>query len=389
MVDAVVHGQRPLPGGLSDQLVAMVRRLPPPGARVVPGSTPVVAFGDPRNAEAATLGINPSHREFADNGVLLSGGDRRLATLQSLGANRLDRLTDRQVAEVVNDCAAYFQRRPYRRWFDPLDDLLYASTGCSYYDGTACHLDLVQWASDPAWGQISDSDVRKMLLDDGVPHLRAQLAHDNVRLVLLNGRQVLDQVQAVGLATLDESGTIPLGQRSCRLYVGEGSGVHWVGWSANLQSSFGVSNAFKQRLAASIGELCAPQAAATDALATPDSPGHLPRGTRVGGKTELVDLLASGLRDSQAPTIGDVGSFGGCPWLIIDVAGREVALNADTKRTAVETFLRGAKANPEQPWRVVANRRGRINKVLPHPEPEALPGWYAYLTDPLAAEGTI
>lgn len=66
-----------------------------------------------------------------------------------------------------------------------------------------------------------------------------------------------------------------------------------------------------------------------------------------------------------------------------------MVLNADTKRAAVATFVRGATAGPERPWRVMTNRAGRINKVLPYPEPDPLPGWYAYLTDPLAAEGTI
>lgn len=120
----VVDHRDRVQGALSPQLVAMVRRVPPTGAPVVPGSVPVVAFGDPERAEVASLGINPSHREFVENGVLLCGQHRRLATLESLGATRIDRLTDGQVADVVADCAAYFQRNPYRRWFD-------RSTACS------------------------------------------------------------------------------------------------------------------------------------------------------------------------------------------------------------------------------------------------------------------
>jgi hypothetical protein len=110
----------------------MVRRLPPEGSPVVPGSTPVVAFGDPARAEVATLGINPSAREFLQHGRLLTGAHRRLATLESLGAQRLDRLTEAQVATVVADCAIYFQRQPYRGWFDPLDELLRVGADASY-----------------------------------------------------------------------------------------------------------------------------------------------------------------------------------------------------------------------------------------------------------------
>lgn len=85
VASSMIDGPGPRRSALPPQLVAMVRRVPPTGAPVVRGSVPVVAFGDPERAEVATLGINPSHREFAENGVLLSGQQRRLATLESLG----------------------------------------------------------------------------------------------------------------------------------------------------------------------------------------------------------------------------------------------------------------------------------------------------------------
>lgn len=189
----------------------------------------------------------------------MTGGQRRLATLQSLGAEQLEKLNEEQIAAVVAECKAYFQRHPYRRWFDPLDELLRVGTGTSYYDGSACHLDLVQWATNPTWGRIADRGVRKALLDDGLPHLMVQLAQENVRLVLLNGRQVLQQVQGLGLTNLQEVGTIPGARGACRLYAGSARGVRWVGWSTNLQSSWGVSTAFKQELGAWITDVCVPR----------------------------------------------------------------------------------------------------------------------------------
>lgn len=54
---------------------------------MVEGSTPVVAFGDPTLATVATLGINPSASEFLKDGALRTGAERRLATLESLGAD--------------------------------------------------------------------------------------------------------------------------------------------------------------------------------------------------------------------------------------------------------------------------------------------------------------
>lgn len=376
---------------LPEYLRAMVCRLPPAGAPVVHGSTPVVAFGDPTRAEVATLGINPSANEFQERDRLLTGAQRRLATLESLGAHRLDQLTESQIAAVVADCATYFQRQPYREWFDPLDALLRVGTEASYYDGSACHLDLVQWATKPIWGKIPDPSIRRALLNDGVPHLRAQLERENVRFVLLNGRQVIQQVMATGLADLKEVDQIRRSRDACRLYSGAGEGTRWVGWSTNLQSSWGVTTAFKEELGAWLAAFCIPRVESTKALSDSKhevrEAGHLSQGRCVAGKAELVNLLRRWLAESQEPTVGNVGTFGGRPWLLIDVGGHRVALNADTKRLAVEAFVRDSSPDPNRPWRVVANRRGRVNKVLPGRQP--LPGWYAYLIHPLAAEGMI
>jgi hypothetical protein len=67
----------------------------------------------------------------------------------------------------------------------------------------------------------------------------------------------------------------------------------------------------------------------------------------------------------------------------------EVVLNADTTRTTVQEFVRSNAPDPDRPWRVVANRRGHVNKVLPGPGNEPLPGWYAYLTHPITSTGTL
>jgi hypothetical protein len=51
-----------------------IRRPIPPALSVLPGSLPVVSFGDPNGALAATLSLNPSWREFeSPDGTWLSG----------------------------------------------------------------------------------------------------------------------------------------------------------------------------------------------------------------------------------------------------------------------------------------------------------------------------
>ena len=83
-------------------------------SHVVPDSTPVIAFGNPWNSFAATVGINPSRLEFLGaDGRLLDGKNRRLATLQSLRLDRLASANSCHVARIVDDSSEYFQRNPY------------------------------------------------------------------------------------------------------------------------------------------------------------------------------------------------------------------------------------------------------------------------------------
>lgn len=49
-----------------EYIAERVRRPVPESSLVIPGSTPVVSFGNAETAWVATLGLNPSLREFAD-----------------------------------------------------------------------------------------------------------------------------------------------------------------------------------------------------------------------------------------------------------------------------------------------------------------------------------
>ncbi len=220
---------------IPDWLVARVRRDPPdvPGL-VVPGSTPVVCFGDQRTATVATLGINPSSLEFATGGQLLAHDARRLETLPSLGATSPAELTDEQVRKVLDGCYEYFHRKPYR-WLDHLAPVL-EQVGASYRDRTACHLDLVQWATGRAWTAV-DPQERQRLLDEDEPFLVRQLTWDRpevgrFRLVLVNGRSCVDQCRDVGVSWAPLEDLVVNGRT--RFWSGEWQGVRILGWTANL-----------------------------------------------------------------------------------------------------------------------------------------------------------
>jgi hypothetical protein len=392
---------------IPEYLTKMVGRRVPV-AEVVRGTTPVLSFGDPRHAKVATLGINPSVREFVEDGRMLSGPLRRLATLESLGAQSTSRLTEEQIRAVIKECASYFHpnRNPYRLWFDPLDQILRAGLGVSYYDGSACHLDLVQWATDPVWGNLSDGGVKQALLKEGLPHLRNQLKFGKIRLVVLNGREVLDQVAAVGLARLESSGTLRVGALSCSLYSGKGEGVRFIGWSTNLQSSFGVTLEFRSQLGRWLaatkipkGSIAMVSAASTKgqqpAVQSDDrfDAGYVVEGRfKLPGKADLLQLLNDWLEVSpRRSTIGVVGKFGGRPCIFIALhKDRTAVLNVDTKRTAVEQYVEDARERgPDVPWSVIPNQRGRVNKLVFREDKTETQGWYCYLLEPLSAPAKI
>lgn len=86
-------------------------------------------------------------------------------------------------------------------------------------------------------------------------------------------------------------------------------------------------------------------------------------------------------------TVGDVGAFGGSPVITVRMRTDDFRLNRDTKREAVREFLDAAEAAggaDKLSWRVIANTKGRVNKVTYRSDDEAPSGWYAYLLKSLA-----
>jgi hypothetical protein len=381
---------------IEQNLLAMVRRSAPV-AEVVAGSTPVIAFGDPFRATVATLGINPSRREFLNtNGELLSGPARRLATLASLQAEDPAGLNSEQAAALMADCVGYFRRNPYRSWFDPLNEVVRAATKASYYDNSACHLDLVQWATDPTWGSLPEW-ARRLLLSEGLPHFLYLLRQSCIRIVLLNGIKVVEQVRSSGLVRLERCGRMPVSATvPCSLYCGELGMVRFVGWSTNLQSSWGVPGDFRSRLSNWLSRKLNSDGSGTVPTAPSevrfDPHGYIPQGSAVEGKAALYTLLKQWLERTDAPTIGPIGNYGGRAWITITLDRAQVAvLNADTKRAAVQAYVNDAETRrPEVPWRILPSRGSqRWNKLVFHPDGRQTPGWYCYLRPDADGPGQV
>lgn len=337
---------------------------------VVPGSTPVVAFGHPLLARVATLGINPSSGEFLAKTGPLDGGRRRLATLSSLDVPSTARLTAEHGAQILDDCASYFDRNPYDRWFRPLDNIIRPALGASYYDGSACHLDLVQWATDPIWKYL-DPDVRERLLVADLPFLEKQLQRENYRVVVVAGRTALEGVAAAGLVRWEPVAHLEA-KPAGRVYAADLNGVRFVGWSPNIQSQPGA-RVHVSRLIETLREH------AKEALVTQQD-GSIARGTQFATIDELVGYMRGWLERCDDATVGDPTRFAGTPWIRFGTPAGDAAINADTTRGAVRRMV--AAAARGLPWSVVANTRGKINKIV-FDSRDSHAGWYAYLRKPL------
>lgn len=225
-------------GGIAPEVAERIRRPMPVGLRVLPGSLPVASFGDPDTASVATLSLNPSWREFLSKSeTWLLGHERRLASLTSLGANDPRELDDEQVAQVVADSKAYFHGPWYKSWFHWLESLLKSSGTGSYLDGSACHLDLVQWATRPAQGELEPA-VWDRLVEDDRGFLHWQILNSDVEVMLLNGASVVRELRRAGLVNgFDEELLVyqtPKGEGTLRVFRAVSEGVQFLGWNRPL-----------------------------------------------------------------------------------------------------------------------------------------------------------
>lgn len=237
---------------------------------ILPWAGPVPFFGRLGEAEVATVGINPSNREFlAPDGVELQGSHQRLPTLRSLGLTDWGEASGADVRAVAQGCVKYFDGNPYRQWFDVLERLL-NHCGYSYYrEPRAAHIDLVAFATATKWGELPAA-TRQLLVAQGRRTLGELIRDSRVSVLILNGRSVVDafmesaevplvasnmpgwtlpRTRGGGVAGVRYSGTIrSLGS------VPFDRAVTIIGFNHNLQSSFGVTRAVVDRIAQEVGE---------------------------------------------------------------------------------------------------------------------------------------
>ncbi len=241
------------------------------GTEVIKWGVPVPSFGDVITSKVATLGLNPSNREFVnESGEELTGEERRFPTLNSLRLNSWSDVTAQDLETMVHACRAYFQENPYDQWFGRLDKVI-SVTNASYYGGmfSACHLDLIPYATSCKWNKLTAQQQSK-LFEASRDTLGTLLRGTPVRILILNGTSVVEKFADIADASLQEkrkpewalpreNSTDVMGYA----YVGEvqaisgitlGHRIRVLGFNHNLQGSFGVTQNTLQSIRNWIGE---------------------------------------------------------------------------------------------------------------------------------------
>ena len=239
---------------------------------VIGWGSPVPVFGRLGQSRVASLGLNPSNREFVDRGGQeLEGVARRFHTLSSLSLDCWADADLHHLRMILETCQNYFDLNPYDRWFRVLDRAI-SSTSTSYYSSvaSACHLDLIPFATARKWAELNQ-DERRSLLELTGDALGKILRDSPVKILILNGISVVrffERAAGVSLECKEMSGW-ELPRRNSkgvqglafRGVVDNFGAIHLarrievIGFNHNLQSSFGVTRRVLDEINSWIGEV--------------------------------------------------------------------------------------------------------------------------------------
>jgi hypothetical protein len=211
----------------------------------VQASLPVLFFGDALTSRVATVGLNPSKREYLDpEGEILAGRSQRFATTTSLGAASRAELSDTQAGEAIETMRGYYDdgRPIYGSYFRHLTNFL-RGIGASYRDRSATHLDLVQESTDPVWNSLQTRE-RSHLLERDVPFLVWQLRNlPHLQAVVCAGKTVSEELRARVPVDVEETGEM----KRIRWWLGvahvEGRDLQIGGWNYPLDRPTGLGTA--------------------------------------------------------------------------------------------------------------------------------------------------
>lgn len=197
-------------------------------------------FGDLFKAEVASVGLNPSDREYlATDGSMLGWPVQRFATMRSLGAADRPALSDEQCAEAVEWMRNYYEPgKPVYSWFNSLSRVI-EGFGVSFKERSAAHLDLIQESTRPVWSDLNAVE-RNRLLEQDLPFLGWQLRAFPLRAVICTGKTVSEYVKRELSVAVEDEGTMA----RIKWWVGradiDGRRIGFGGWNIPLARPTGL-----------------------------------------------------------------------------------------------------------------------------------------------------
>lgn len=103
----------------------------------------------------------------------------------------------------------------------------------------------------------------------------------------------------------------------------------------------------------------------------------LSRENALKNKEDFFKILKCWIRFSKSETIGDLSKMiRRTPVLFLKIGSSTYYINADSKRTGVEEFVKNSEES--ESWRIIFNEDGVKNKITNRKDEEAIPGFYFY-----------
>ena len=229
---------------METKVLEYIQQPLPSDMRVVSQSIPVLFFGNIETATIATFGINPSKREFLDkNDALLPVSEKRFIDRSILGVSDNEMLTTEDARKVYKSLLEYFDdsKHPYGKWFNVLDSI-FKGFKFSYYSGSLIHLDIYPWATNPTWNSLFANE-RKKMIENGKKCLDIVLESSKISAIYINGRSAMNHFED-NICKMKSIENFQVERLSYELKQGNYKGKRIIGWSTNLQSSYGVSTEF-------------------------------------------------------------------------------------------------------------------------------------------------
>lgn len=216
---------------------------------IIKDFAPILYFGNFKNSKIATIGLNPSDKEYYD-----STGEpyNRFQSKKNFKVESWKEMSDDGIDRIQMSFDNYFNHNPYRGWFNRLENLLYDVEYSYYFPyNNIVHLDIIPVATKGKWGNLTITQKNSLINDFGdfLPNL---IVDSDLEICILNGQSVVDNFQKIFDTTLEMNYIEELNVTTKRNVV---KGKYYrsilnfnrkkvliLGFNHNLQSSFGITN---------------------------------------------------------------------------------------------------------------------------------------------------